>query len=58
LEARSTSGATASYRGYRRQALYVLSRILKPSQSQLVFQPEGIEDLTIYEGERLVEVCK
>ena len=55
---RSETGATASYRGYRRQALYVLSRVLRPNQADLVFQPEGIEDLAIYEGKRLLEICQ
>ena len=56
--ARSETGATAAYRGYRRQALYVLSRVLRPNQADLVFQPEGIEDLAIYDGNRLLEICQ
>src|SRR6266542_1632465 len=57
-DARSATGATAAYRGYRRQALYVLSRILRPGQPHLIFHPEGIEDLAVYDGKRLVEVCQ
>lgn len=46
----SSSGAEAAYRGYRLQALYVLYRILiSENASQLVFQPEGREDLTIFD---------
>ncbi|WP_139489398.1 hypothetical protein [Brevibacillus dissolubilis] len=45
-----STDATHAYRGYRLQALYTLYRILKvPVGSQLVFQPEGNEDLTIYD---------
>lgn len=42
------SDATPAYRGYRLQALYTLWRILDSHQSGLIFQPEGLEDLTIY----------
>jgi len=43
-----SDGATSAYRGYRLQALYVLSRILLPAASQpWIFRPEGKEDLDI-----------
>jgi len=49
--------ATYAYRGYRLQALYTLWRILSPNQD-VFFQPEGYEDLTIFEGEAIVEVIQ
>jgi hypothetical protein len=53
------SDATPAYRGYRLQALYVLSRLLSPSgDSNLVIQPEGIEDLAIFDNNNLVEVVQ
>jgi len=52
--------ATATYRGYRLQALYVLFRILNSEDShRLTFQPEGREDLAIFrEAVELVEVIQ
>lgn len=44
------SDATPAYRGYRLQTLYTLARILEPHESaDLVFQPEGAEDLAVWE---------
>ncbi len=46
-----TDDPTATYRGYRRQALYVLFRLFDqglPSDSRI--QPEGEEDLAIYDN--------
>lgn len=57
----STSDATHVYVGYRRQALYALWRILVSRDTDLdtIFQPEGEEDLAIYNGEgQLVEVVQ
>jgi hypothetical protein len=52
-------GAQAAYRGYRRQALYTLHRMLRISQSSgEVYQPEGHEDLGIYRDGNLVEVVQ
>jgi hypothetical protein len=53
-----TSDATHAYRGYRLQALYTLHRILKAEEgTNLVFQPEGEEDLAIFDNSgNLVEV--
>ena len=39
--------ATGAYRGYRRQALYTLYRILTDNIAK--FQPEGKEDLAIFQ---------
>lgn len=52
--------ASATYRGYRKQALYVLSRILTDKESdQQIYHPEGSEDLAVYDLEqRLVEVVQ
>lgn len=56
------SDATPAYRGYRLQALYTLWRLLKPvggCDTALVFEPEGQEDLAVYDPEgRLLEVIQ
>ncbi|MDO8446343.1 MAG: hypothetical protein Q7T53_09635 [Deltaproteobacteria bacterium] len=52
------AGATASYRGYRKQALYALSRICSNSP-QHFFQPEKYEDLTIFDDKsKVLEVIQ
>jgi len=48
----SSSGAKAALEGYRKQALYTLACILHPDERDLVFQPEGIEDLAVYRGQQ------
>jgi hypothetical protein len=48
----SSSGAKAALEGYRKQALYTLACILHPDGHDLVFQPEGIEDLVVYRGQQ------
>lgn len=53
----SDLGATASYRGYRIQGLYILSRILE-TEPNLIFFPEGIEDLAIKEDNTLKEIVQ
>ena len=55
-----TDDASATYRGYRRQALYALARILTDTNSdQRVYHPEGSEDLAIYDlNQRLIEVVQ
>src|SRR6476469_7540629 len=52
--------ATPAYRGYRLQALYVLYRILTSDSSrELVFHPEGKEDLSILDSHgTLLEICQ
>jgi hypothetical protein len=53
------SDATPAYKGYRLQALYTLSRILQPGiDNSLVFQPEGEEDLALWQTNALAEVCQ
>ena len=55
----SEHGATASYRGYRLQALYILIRILDYSHdNEYIFIPEGIEDLAIQESDVLIETVQ
>jgi len=49
--------ATHAYRGYRLQALYVLSRVLD-SDTDLLFTPEGNEDLSISTGEKEIEIVQ
>ncbi len=60
LATSSRSDATPAYRGYRLQALYTLSRILEPHESSnLIFQPEGEEDLAIFDAtDCLIEVIQ
>lgn len=48
----SSYGAKAALEGYRKQALYTVASILQANGSDLVFQPEGIEDLAVYQGPR------
>jgi hypothetical protein len=54
------SDATPAYRGYRLQTLYTLARILEPCETtDLVFQPEGAEDLAIFDtSDRPLEVIQ
>ena len=53
-----TRGASAAYRGYHRQLTYTLSRVLLSTESGVIFQPEGVEDLAIWRGDALVEACQ
>jgi hypothetical protein len=54
------SDIAGTYRGYRRQALYVLWRILADSDATLrSYRPEGEEDLAVFsESGRLVEAVQ
>jgi hypothetical protein len=55
----TSSDATPAYRGYRLQALYTLNRILSQESDLIIFQPEGIEDLAVFDDEdRLLEVVQ
>lgn len=55
----SPSDATPAYRGYRLQALYTLFRILNQQGPPLVFQPEGSEDLAVFDNaNRLLEIVQ
>jgi hypothetical protein len=54
----SNSGAKAALKGYRLQTLYILHEILLPKGSELIFQPEGNEDLAVYQGEKLVRAVQ
>ena len=51
----NSSGAKAALHGFRLQALYILGRILDPISQELVFQPEGQEDLAIYRDGKIIE---
>src|ERR1044072_9327772 len=49
----SQSDATPAYRGYRLQALYTLTRLLEAgSDNSLIFQPEGLEDLAVFNDQQ------
>lgn len=51
--------ASASYRGYRRQALYTLWRICTDSDASHIYRPEGAEDLAVYDAaQALIEVVQ
>lgn len=52
--------ASATYRGFRNQALYVLHRLLTDANSsERIYRPEGAEDLAVFdERMRLVEVVQ
>ena len=54
------SDGSPSYRGYRCQSLYVLSRILRSGKDAAnVIQPEGLEDLAIFDADgQLIEVVQ
>jgi hypothetical protein len=56
----SRSDASATYRGYRNQALYVLTRLLTDDNADhRIYRPEGGEDLAIYDSTQcLVEVVQ
>ena len=53
-ESRRIAGAISAYRGYRRQALYALHRLLELADGERL-QPEGVEDLSVIAEGRLVE---
>lgn len=53
-EARRIAGAVSAYRGYRRQALFALHRLLELAEGERL-QPEGVEDLSVIADGRLVE---
>ena len=52
--------ASATYRGFRNQALFVLYRLLTDeSARELIYRPEGTEDLAVFDSQmRLVEVVQ
>jgi len=54
----SSSGAKAALEGYRKQALYTLHCILHSGGHDLVFHPEGKEDLAVYQGQHLLRVVQ
>lgn len=54
----SSSGAKAALKGYRKQALYTLACILHSADRDLIFQPEGLEDLVVYCGQQPVRTMQ
>ena len=56
----NTDDPTATYRGYRRQALYALFRLFDDGMPEgFVIQPEGNEDLAIYDSTgSLIEIVQ
>ena len=54
----SNSGAKAALKGYRLQTLYILVEILESNDPNIIFQPEGIEDLAIYKNNILSRVIQ
>ena len=57
---RNSEDASATYRGYRNQALYVLARLLTDANSeQRIYRPEGAEDLAVFDSsQRLIDVVQ
>lgn len=51
----SNIGAKAALKGYRLQAFYILDLLLHIENHQLIFQPEGHEDLAIYQNDNLIQ---
>lgn len=49
-------GAVSAYRGFRRQALYALWRLLE--EPQHILQPDRVEDLAVWDQGVLVEVVQ
>ena len=55
----TTDDPTATYRGYRRQALYALFRLFKDLPDGAIVQPEGHEDLAVFDSAgSLVEIVQ
>lgn len=56
----ATVSASSTYRGFRKQALYALWRLLTDEDaSHRVYQPEGDEDLAIFDiNNRLLQVVQ
>jgi hypothetical protein len=52
------SGAKAAISGFRLQALYTLDLILREATEVKEFQPEGKEDLAVYEDGRLIRAIQ
>ena len=52
-------GATAAFRGFRLQTLYILSRLIDVEHQDLLYRPEGKEDLDIYTSDgKLLETVQ
>ena len=54
----SDSGAKAALKGYRIQTLYTLAEIFESNDSDIVFQPEGDEDLAVLKNNQLIRVIQ
>lgn len=54
----SAAGAKAALQGFRLQALYTLAALLRPGSENLIFHPEGKEDLDVYAGSELRRVIQ
>lgn len=55
----SDIGAEAAFRGFRTQTLYIINRILFMKDEEFYFQPEGEEDLAVYDSAKnLLEVIQ
>jgi len=56
----ATVSISSTYRGYRKQALYALWRLLTDEDaSRRIYQPEGDEDLAIFDiNNRLLQVVQ
>lgn len=56
---RSSTGAESVFKGFRAQTLYIVNRILNQTKEEYQFQPEGEEDLAVYDKDGvLIEVVQ
>jgi len=53
-----SDSASASLRGFRKQTIYILYRIITEDDENVIFHPESAEDLAIYRSGELVEVIQ
>lgn len=53
-----SDSASASLRGFRKQTIYILYRILTEDDDNIIFHPESAEDLAAYRSGQLVEAIQ
>lgn len=53
-----TDDASHAYRGYRRQILFTLNKIITEENDSLVFCPEGLEDLSIELDSNIINIIQ
>lgn len=58
MDSNNSYSAEATFRGFRGQTLYILSRIIKDDQKKYTYRPEGLEDLDICFENELKELIQ